>query len=109
MVFTGDDAGRYLASAIAIELSIISNFILNNFWTFASRADDTHLGLKGLKFNLVSFVALGVSFTTFFILTHFFGFTSRGQELIAQAIGIIPATVMNYFLNSYWTWKGKQQ
>ena len=29
---------KYLASPIAIELSIISNFLLNNYWTFADRA-----------------------------------------------------------------------
>ena len=28
---------RYLASPIAIELSIISNFLINNYWTFADR------------------------------------------------------------------------
>ena len=29
---------RYLASPIAIELSIISNFVINNYWTFADRS-----------------------------------------------------------------------
>ena len=28
---------RYLASPIAIEPSIISNFLINNYWTFADR------------------------------------------------------------------------
>ena len=28
---------RYLASPIAIELSIVSNFLINNYWTFADR------------------------------------------------------------------------
>ena len=29
---------KLLASPLAIELSIISNFLLNNYWTFAERA-----------------------------------------------------------------------
>jgi len=28
---------------------------------------------------------------------------------LAQLVGIIPATVVNYFLNSYWTFKRKAE
>lgn len=106
-VFIGStDLEKYLSSGIAIELSIISNFIFNNFWTFARRQNDSSIGLKGLKFNLVSFISLTVSISTFYFLTKYLGFDTKNKELIAQSIGIIPATLVNYFLNSYWTWKG---
>ena len=91
-----------IASPLAIETSIISNFLLNNFWTFGERQTETKFHVKGLKFNLVSFVALGVSWTTFIALTRLLNL--RPEEL-AQFIGIIPATFVNYFLNSYWTFK----
>jgi dolichol-phosphate mannosyltransferase len=103
-ILLGFGLNEYIASLVAIELSIISNFLLNNYWTFAARQDDTHLGIRGLKFNLVSFVALGVSYTTFVILRQTL---PNLNPTFAQAAGIIPATLVNYFLNTYFTWKGK--
>ena len=53
-------------------------------------------------FDIISFVALGVSYSTFLILSVV---DPSGVPQIHQAIGIIPATLINYFLNSYWTFK----
>lgn len=102
-VLLGAGVPENFASPLAIETSIITNFLLNNYWTFAQRETDTKLGLRGLKFNLVSFVALIITFTTFKTLRVAFDM----NPYLAQGIGIIPATLVNYFLNSYWTWKGK--
>jgi len=96
---------KYLASPIAIELSIISNFMLNNYWTFRWRKNQDRVRIKGLKFNLVSVVALGVSYGTFVVLSHMFPTTA---PQIHQLIGILPATLLNYFLNSYWTFRESQ-
>jgi dolichol-phosphate mannosyltransferase len=93
---------RFIASPIAIELSIISNFIFNNYWTFRWRNVGGRVRIRGLKFNVVSLLSLGVSFTTFVALS--IGFP-RVPPQIHQLIGIIPATLVNYFLNSYWTFK----
>ena len=93
---------KYIASPIAIEISIISNFLLNNFWTFRSRKTKDRIRIKGLKFNAVSFLALGVSYGTFVALSIFF---PDEQPQLHQLVGIIPATLLNYFLNSYWTFK----
>jgi dolichol-phosphate mannosyltransferase len=91
---------KFIASPISIELSIISNFILNNFWTFSERNTKDKFPLKGLKFNIVSFASLSVSYSTFVVLSLLYPHTSR---VIHQSIGIIPATFVNYFLNSCWT------
>jgi len=93
---------KYIASPLAIELSIITNFLLNNFWTFADRDTGSKLHIRGLKFNIVSFVALAVSYGTFLALSFLY---PAGMPQIHQAIGIVPATVINYFLNSYWTFR----
>ena len=93
---------KYIASPIAIEISIISNFLLNNFWTFSSRKTKDRIRIRGLKFNAVSFLALGVSYGTFVALSIFF---PNVQPQLHQLVGIIPATLLNYFLNSYWTFK----
>jgi dolichol-phosphate mannosyltransferase len=96
---------KYIASPIAIELSIISNFLLNNYWTFRWRNVKAGVRIKGLKFNVVSLLSLGLSYTTFIALSV--GFPGVAPQ-IHQLIGIIPATAVNYFLNSYWTFKHDQ-
>lgn len=93
---------KYLASPIAIEVSIVSNFLLNNFWTFRWRRTRDRTRIRGLKFNTVSLVALGISYSTFVLLSMAF---PRVAPQVHQLIGIVPATLVNYFLNSYWTFK----
>lgn len=93
---------KFIASPIAIELSIISNFLLNNYWTFRRRQTRDRTRIKGLKFNLVSLVSLVVSYTTFIIASHLLPALS---PQVHQALGIVPALFLNYFLNSYWTFR----
>jgi len=93
---------KFLASPLAIEVSIITNFLFNNFWTFSARDMNDRVHIRGLKFNVVSFVALAVSYSTFLILS---AVDPSGIPQVHQAVGIIPATLINYFLNSYWTFK----
>ena len=93
---------KYVASPVAIEVSIIWNFLLNNYWTFKERRTRDRTRIKGLKFNLVSLASLGVSFTTFIVMSLFF---PRLSPQIDQLAGIVPAVLVNYFLNSYWTFR----
>jgi dolichol-phosphate mannosyltransferase len=93
---------QYLASPIAIEISIITNFLLNNFWTFRRRRNADGLRIRGLKFNVVSLLALLVSYSAFVISAQLL---PQQPPQLHQAIGILPALLVNYFLNSYWTFK----
>ena len=93
---------RFIASPLAIEASVVWNFILNNYWTFADREMQGRKRIRGLKFNLVSLFSLGLSFSTFVALSFLF---PQSPSVILQAIGILPATVVNYSLNSWWTFK----
>ncbi len=93
---------KYVASPVAIEASIITNFLLNNFWTFSKRDMNDRVHVRGIKFNVVSFVALAVSYSTFLLLS---AFDPAGIPQVHQAAGIVPATLINYFLNSYWTFR----
>jgi len=95
---------KYLASPSAIELSILWNFLCNNYWTFRGRDSTARTPVKGLKFNVVSFLSLGISSLTFILLSLYF---PKGQPQLYQLIGIVPASLVNYFLNSYWTFRAK--
>jgi dolichol-phosphate mannosyltransferase len=99
-------ANPFLASPIAIEASIVSNFLLNNFWTFRRRGPGHQLHIKGLRFNLVSLVSLGVSYSVFVILTLLH---PDSPLQLNQLAGIAPAMLVNYFLNSYWTFAAARE
>ena len=93
---------KYVASAVAVEVSIIWNFLLNNYWTFRERKTRDKTRIKGLKYNLVSLATLGGSFATFSLLTVL---VPRLPPEVDQLAGIAPAVLVNYFLNSYWTFR----
>lgn len=101
-LFLAMGMNKYIASPIAIEISIISNFLLNNYWTFRWRNAKGGVRQKGLKFNAVSILSLGLSYGTF--VGASIAFPNLPPQL-NQFLGIIPATLVNYFLNSYWTFK----
>jgi dolichol-phosphate mannosyltransferase len=93
---------KYIASPIAIEISIVSNFLFNNYWTFSSRRTKDRARIRGLKFNIVSLVSLALSYGAFVGLTSAFPDTA---PQVHQLIGIVPGTMVNYLLNSYWTFR----
>ena len=91
---------KYVASPIAIEVSVLSNFLLDNAWTFRWREKSASLPLRGLRFNVVSLLALAVSYSIFVLLSLW---RPQGSPLLHQVAGIVPAMLVNYFLNAYWT------
>ncbi|MGH8210215.1 MAG: GtrA family protein [Steroidobacteraceae bacterium] len=97
---------KFAASPLAIEVSIIWNFLLNNYWTFKERKTRDRTRIKGLKYNLVSIASLGVSFATFVAMSVL---VPRASPQVDQLVGIVPAVLVNYFLNSYWTFRSHAQ
>jgi dolichol-phosphate mannosyltransferase len=93
---------KFVASPIAIQCSIITNFLGNNYWTFRWRKLVGSVHARGLRFNVVSILSLAISYLTFVVLSHAF---PEFAPQLPQFIGIIPATLVNYFLNSYWTFR----
>ena len=93
---------KYVASPVAVESAIIWNFFWNNYWTFSHRDLTGRTRIRGLKFNLVSFVTLGINFATFVSLSVLF---PDAAPVLLQAAAILPSTAVNYFANSYWTFR----
>lgn len=90
-----------LASPVAIELSIISNFLLNHYWTFTGRTTQTSFFKKLFRFHAVAGVAGVINYAVFLTLFYVFNVF----DILANAIGIGIGALFNYFLNSYWTWR----
>jgi len=91
------------SSAIAIEISIITNFILNNYFTFRQRNEP---GVKAffyrlMKFNIVSLAGLGINLGILGLFTEVFDI----YYMLSNLVGIAIAFLWNYLVNTWWTWK----
>jgi len=93
--------GVYLltASAIAIEASILSNFVLNDFWTFRDRRSG-HLAVRLVKFNLLMLLGLAVNLGIIYVATSDFGIAAA----VANLGGIAAAFLLRYTLSVRYAW-----
>jgi len=92
----------FLALAIAIEASIITNFILNEYFTFRDRRKPgSNFLVRLLKFNVICAAGAAIQAGIYAGLYHGLGL----YDLVADLIGIIIATLWNYVLNTLLTWK----
>jgi len=87
------------SSLIAIEMSIITNFILNDIWTFKKERKGNFFVRLG-KFNLTRAMALIVNLGLLLILT-----ASGLHYLLSNLIGIAIATIITYLTSLWWVWK----
>ena len=130
------DIHANVSSAMAIFISTLSNFTVNEFWTFRDKRENAarNLFFRLIKFNLVSLGggliqwSVFVFFNTvwFLILSghaqfeaYFDGSSSwllkpifsppevGGFKYVSQLMGIGVATFWNFLLNFYWTWRQK--
>jgi len=93
---------KYIASPVAIELSIITNFLCHNYWTFKWRTNCRSLQVKGMKFKLASLLSLTISYAFFIVLTSSFPET---PPVYFQLAAIAPASIANYLMSSFWVFK----
>jgi dolichol-phosphate mannosyltransferase len=98
-------AGLYylVSAAISIETSIITNFLLNDYFTFHDRRlyGTSQFLWRLLKFNAVSLAGLGLNMGVLWLLTSVAGI----YYLVSNLCGIAVATMWNYLVNHFWTWK----
>ena len=90
-----------IAAPIAIEFSILTNFLFHNIWTFKKRKVKALLSMKLFKFHFVAGLASIIYYLTFLFLIYLL----HVHDIIANLVGIGIGTVVNYFLNSIWTWR----
>ena len=88
-----------LAGAVAFEAATISNYLLNNAWTFADRR--TAAGLRGPgRYHTVTLGGLAISLLVLLLLA-----SAGVPPLIANLGGIAVAMLWNFALNLRWTWR----
>ena len=97
-------AGSYYlyASVVAIELSIISNFLLNDYWTFRERRHG-HIVVRMLKFNALMIAGLLVNLAILYAGTELAGI----NYAVSNLVGIAGAFVVRYWLSVRYAWVKK--
>ncbi|MBV9174801.1 MAG: GtrA family protein [Chloroflexi bacterium] len=86
-----------VASVLAVELAIGSNFLWNNRWTFGNREISF---ARFARFNLVSLGGLAITTGTDWALVSSLGI----NYLVANLAGIALATSWNLAGSFIWTW-----
>ncbi|MCO8243780.1 MULTISPECIES: GtrA family protein [unclassified Haladaptatus] len=91
-----------LGAAIAIEITILFQYSLNNAWTFrATRNSTTSDYLAGLlKTNVVRGSAIPIQLGILYLLVN----SGEILYLLANAVAIMISGVYRYVLDSRWTW-----
>jgi putative flippase GtrA len=99
-----DNAGinYILGAAIAIEITIVCSYVLNNAWTFrASRNTGVSDYLSGLlKTNLVRGTAIPIQLGVLYALVEW----AAIMYLVANVVAIVVSGVYRFVLDSQWTW-----
>jgi dolichol-phosphate mannosyltransferase len=95
----------FIASVIAIELSILSNFTVNLLWTWRDRSQEGTVWTKIVRYHIgAGATAFLGNYLILIALTEFFGM----HYMISNLIGIAVGTISNYLINDLWTFKKKQ-
>jgi len=91
------------AKAIALEVTIINTFVLNNVWTFRDRAVSGALLLRFVSFNIAGGARVALDLATIALLVALFG----PHYYLLYNIATLP---LNFALNYLWSarvvWRG---
>src|SRR5918998_1320799 len=95
------DANKVIAWMFAVGLSILSNFLLNNAFTWRDvrHSSRIHFLLRGALAYPVAIVALGANFAVYYPLIQYLG-ADFPYYAIAAFLGIVAGTCSNFILSS---------
>ena len=76
---------------------------MNDYFTFRDRRvkGSGNFARRLGKFNVVSLGGVGINLLVLWLLSDILGI----NYLVSNLCGIALATLWNYLLNSWWTWK----
>lgn len=96
--------GRYLyASAAAIELSVLHNFVWHLHYTWRDRRDDAFVLSQLLRFHLSNGM---VSMLGNLVLMRLLVDKARFPVLASNAVAILCCSVLNFCLGDLWAFAG---
>jgi dolichol-phosphate mannosyltransferase len=98
------------AQAFGVELSIISNFVLNDSFTFkhlmrSMSGRSQNKFYRFLKYNLLSVGTAGLNLFIFYILVYPLGLDHGLWYVLSSFIAVLASFAFNYLGSSRWAWK----
>ena len=100
ILFTHPDIRLFIASVIAVEAAVVSNFNWHERWTFRHRERRAPTIIRFLRFNLTSIGSPLIAVATVNTLTPMFDMS----PYIANTIGIGLGTTWNWAWNTLVIW-----
>jgi dolichol-phosphate mannosyltransferase len=90
-----------VAGIVAIGVSILTNFVLNDAWTWGDRdkLGRLHFFQRLGKYYLVAAAAAALNYGLLLLLWRVAGM----HHLVANLVGIAVAMVLNFFVQNRWT------
>ena len=99
--FTSPVVIHDISLLLGIEMSLISNFFINHYWTFRDKNKMSKVFKPFLQFHLVCLFGAIINYAVALYFNSNFGI----NLYISNIIGIVIATIWNYFMNITFTWK----
>lgn len=95
------------SSLIAIEISLINNYVFNDLWTWRDRGKEGKKEYlkRMLQYHATASAAMLANIAILWILTELFDV----YYLASNVFGILCGAVLNFFLNDRWTFKHKKE
>ena len=93
-----------IASAIGIFVSVFTNFLLNDAWTWGDRhkkAGASTFLLRAVQYYLASGVAVAIQFGTTMVFIH----GLNQSVFLGQITGIVLGMFINFVVNNFWTFR----
>jgi len=90
------------ASAIGFIVGATNGFLLNRRWTFRGHVGDA---FTPVRWGIVQGCGLGLNLGLLYVLVHDAGL----DELLGQAFATAVVTVITFFVNRAWTFRGHSQ
>jgi len=86
---------KYVANSLGFACAVVSNYLLNRWWTFHSA--DPDVGVQFAKFTVVALIGLGMNNAIIYFLTERHGVKFYTSKLIATGVVMLWNFGANYF------------
>ena len=107
--FLTEKVGVYylLSSIVAIEISLVNNYVLNDLWTWHDRGKEgkKEYFKRMFKYHVSASAAMLTNLILLWILTEVFDI----YYLSSNIFGILCGTLLNFFINDRWTFRHKKE
>jgi len=101
--FTEFGLGYLFATALAVEVAVLHNFLWHEHFTWADRTDESREGARRLvRFNLSNGV---LSIGGNLLLMRWLVGEAHIRELIANLISIAACSIMNFLVSDRWVFR----